>query len=632
MFDNVDVPVGNPEVDKLIELFVLKDSTVFSLLVQSSSLGMLYLDNTALTRDDGSTGSLRGTPRHTVIARGSSIALLKVGCFYGCTKSITAADSLIEEWQYGAASFDLGGDAQTGVQVVYSMSGGTITMPRASRAVNVYPEWVVPGAVAFFGGKYPYEASFEIVDISADVTNIYVETSLAGGFPSVPLDSFGRLQVRGHPCPRITVTNCTGSEDSLDLSNAPAGRPLGSWSRRTYTAAHTSAIQAAPLLMGRISQILVEVTQAFSGGSLRARFIDMPVTDGAGTESRYEPIVDLSRTGLRTITPLGVTGSGGNDDLMTLPSSAWAVGAAYAGFNSFSVQSGPGSVTVTYVLDQEAEDTADTDYDELLAMAQALVGDEPPPVEDTLPSKITYISFFTEEPFVGPLDSYTTGLTGAWSVARRLLTSWTGVRYTADTLDTSRITDISDQTGSSHPFISTGVNMPAVTTVGSITAGDFVANTSMMQSSAISNFITVSDGFFVWVGTLDSFPASYARFFHDIAQEVIALLAVTTGSVAMAVNWDGSNDTASTALATGTHVITWRHQGGTLAVSVDGGAEVTTSSGNTTTLVAPLQISDVSTGVNGFDGKFIEMYCWNVVPSAPDRAAIIAQAKAYVGI
>lgn len=248
------------------------------------------------------------------------------------------------------------------------------------------------------------------------------------------------------------------------------------------------------------------------------------------------------------------------------------------------------------------------------------------------PTKLFYVNYFKEVPFVGPLDPYTTGLTGAWSVGRRLLTSWTGVRYTLDAFDATRITNISDQTALSHPFISTGVNMPAVTTVGSITAGDYVANTTMMQSSAISNFITVSDGFFVWVGALDSFPASYARFFHDIAQEVIALLAVTTGSLAMAVNWDGSSDTASTALATGTHVITWRHQGGTLAVSVDGGTEATTSSGNTTTLVAPLQISDVSTGVNGFDGKFIEMYCWNVVPSAPDRAAIVAQAKAYVGI
>jgi hypothetical protein len=392
LLDNCTIPSGSVEVDKLIEVFRVHASTVRRLYHQSSAPGLLYIDSSTLTV------ALDGTPRHTIVSYGT-LAQLALGCFYGCTKSVVAANSTISSWQYGSASFDLGGDAQSGVQNAYTMSGGVITMPRTARPTTVYPEWAVPGCVAFFGGKYPYGASFTVDDVTADASNVYVHTSLAGGFPTVPLDGSSRLQIRGHPCPKLTVTNCTGCEDSLDLSNAPAGRPVGSWSRRAYTAAHTSAIQTFPLVMGRVSEIRVNVTTAFTGtgGTLQARVFDVPLLNSSGVEVRYEPVIDLSVAGERVVTLSGVAGSGGTDSGLALPAGAWFVGSAFAGFNAFrnvSAQAGVGpAVTVTIVADQEAVATDDPDYAALVAMAVALVPEVPPPVTGDLRPMIIYIGY-----------------------------------------------------------------------------------------------------------------------------------------------------------------------------------------------------------------------------------------------
>jgi len=38
-----------------------------------------------------------------------------------------------------------------------------------------------------------------------------------------------------------------------------------------------------------------------------------------GTTAQYIPVIDLQRSGIRTITPTGVVGSGGSDSSLTLP-------------------------------------------------------------------------------------------------------------------------------------------------------------------------------------------------------------------------------------------------------------------------------------------------------------------------
>jgi hypothetical protein len=229
-----------------------------------------------------------------------------------------------------------------------------------------------------------------------------------------------------------------------------------------------------------------------------------------------------------------------------------------------------------------------------------------------------------------PLDAYTTGLTGAWSMHRQLLTSYGG-SFNANSggvVDT-----IYDQSGGSRNFAVGGVSRPALSTLGSLVSATFNSSTwTSMPNTTTNNFITVSAGYWVWVGSIDALPPSFCRLIHNVAFETIGILILST-NLADAYTDDGGNKQTTTALGgTGKHVITWRHESGTLYVSVDGGTEASIAAGNTSSLSGNLELSNATSGSQAFDGKFVELYVWSTVPSSGDRTAIIAQAKTLLGI
>lgn len=229
-----------------------------------------------------------------------------------------------------------------------------------------------------------------------------------------------------------------------------------------------------------------------------------------------------------------------------------------------------------------------------------------------------------------PLDAYTTGLTGAWSMHRKLLTSYGGA---FNTNAAGLVSAINDQTVGARNFTAAGVSRPALSTLGSLASATFNSSTWTSMSNASSdNFITTSAGFFVWVGSIDALPPSFARLIHNFAQETFSMMVMSTNN-AQVYNFDTNSDQIATALGgTGKHVITWRHDSGALYVSVDGGTEASIASGNTTPATGNFELSNSGAAAQAFDGKFVELYAWNVVPAAPNRAAIIAQAKTLLGI
>jgi hypothetical protein len=369
---NVSVTGAHIEVDKLIELFVARDSTFTFVQVQSAAPSMLHFTNVTFT--NGSS-ALQGTPRNTVLVN-STLVQLSCGCYYGNSKSLMATNCAIASLVFGESSFDKGGDAgANNVQSLYSMSGGVITIPRTAWFTVNYPPWPVPGCVGFFGftssfGGTRYGPSFKVIDVTADSTNIYVTTSLAGTWPAVP---GGIKQIYMHPCPKLTMTGCTGDEQVVDLSNAPAGAPAGTWSRRTYTKAHTAAQQNVAFLVGRVIEIRVNVTVAHTS-ALQARVMDLPLLGTGGTDTRYQPVIDCAQVGERVITLLGVTGTLGTDSGLTLPAGAWFInqGGGFTSFTNISATGSPFSCTITIRTDQEAVADDDPDYAELLTMAESL--------------------------------------------------------------------------------------------------------------------------------------------------------------------------------------------------------------------------------------------------------------------
>ena len=146
----------------------------------------------------------------------------------------------------------------------YTMVDGVITIPNTHLPVR----WAVPGAKMFLttnGGLV--SASFTVTDLSQDANNTYIHTSLAGSFPSMPRGGDGSLAVRGDPVPNLTFTNCTGSAEADDLSRAPAGKPIYSYTKRTYSGAigstdANSATQPYIPIWGTLVSIKINVVKA----------------------------------------------------------------------------------------------------------------------------------------------------------------------------------------------------------------------------------------------------------------------------------------------------------------------------------------------------------------------------------
>lgn len=233
-----------------------------------------------------------------------------------------------------------------------------------------------------------------------------------------------------------------------------------------------------------------------------------------------------------------------------------------------------------------------------------------------------------------PLDPYTTGLTGAWSMGRRLVSAYGAGSFFTNA--SGFVSVLNDQAGSARNFTSGAGARPTVTTAGPLSrqAADFVSNGIFLTAAALSNFIANNNGFFVVVCQIDAYTNANNRPLLDITNDNININITAGGQTPLAKNNDGSSDFAAAASTMSTaapHVITWRHEGGTLFCSLDGGSEgAGAASGNTSSLAGLLQLSSSST--SWFDGKIYELYVWNVAPSSGNRAAIIAQAKTYAGV
>lgn len=345
----IDSTLGFIEVDKLVGTLSFEGTTTTGQVHnQSSSVDLIYLTGTA------NITSLNGTPKKLKVDPGVVIGTLLVGCTNGRTDEIYLDNCIV-----GAVTLPGGilskGPSDAGFQV-YSMSNGVITIPNTDNAQR----WVVPGTWCYWTGTYDTETSFKVVSVTQDATNIYIQTSLPFGFPSVPLTT-GKLYLTVHPAPKATFVNCTGCAEVVDWSQFGT-MPFASKSRRTYTKTLTTTPDNIHV-PGKVLSITYTVNTAFAGTqdplTLKAASFDNVKTLGppsSYTAADYGPKIDLRTTGTRTITASGVSPPGGlgADATLTLPNAnTWLTG-AYSSVCSNNVSADPSnfSVTVEIITDQ----------------------------------------------------------------------------------------------------------------------------------------------------------------------------------------------------------------------------------------------------------------------------------------
>jgi hypothetical protein len=296
------------EVDKVVELLELDDVTCLRrkgmLLFQSASIEKCVITNSRI-------GKLTGTAKHTVI-KDTNIQELRIGATgYGNTLSL-----LMENCTIGAV---VEGTSQRRPFAPAAVVNGTFTAP-LKPAMNTF----VPGGKMFFtapGGRVNYGTPFTCTGVRSDGTNVFFDTTLPNNF-SVPLDKDGKMWVTPHPCPNVTVRGCHGCQDIVNLSQAPAGRPLFEYARLMLTG--DPGRTGRMTVWGRMVKLRVNVSRPYTGAlaTLNLNALGQYGTEIVGVDgftlSKWNPIINLKIAGERFVTPGAFTGDQTGDGNLSI--------------------------------------------------------------------------------------------------------------------------------------------------------------------------------------------------------------------------------------------------------------------------------------------------------------------------
>lgn len=234
-------------------------------------------------------------------------------------------------------------------------NGGSFTRAQSGGA----PTWARPNGYVAIEGDLPQSYAFKVFDVQGDGTTITISTNLPDNwqdkFPHV--NNGGAIKFRAHPCKNLTFINCVGCDTAKAFSNLLPCTPWGEGWNLTYTGDIGTSKPVIPVF-GKVVSIKFTVNVAFSAGSfnLGGPFV---VKQSDGTKVIYSPSIDLTRTGQRVVTPLGVTGAGGLDSPLDLPDvNTWLSD------NQITPQmigaTGSGSITLEIVTDQGIDENGYT--------------------------------------------------------------------------------------------------------------------------------------------------------------------------------------------------------------------------------------------------------------------------------
>jgi hypothetical protein len=325
--ENLNITLNNVtqhcqmEVDKLVDNFTINGGTFDQLYFQSSSGANVFTMS-----NNAAVSTLNGTPQKVLISD-SRIGTFYVGnLHFGRTTEISCDNCTI-----GAFAYPPGGSLDNNVTTKYSMTNGVIASPNSNGPVA----WAVPGANIMFarydGNLWTEGVPFQVIDVTQDATNTYIQTSLAGGFPSLPTNSTNGLSIYGHPAPKFTCTNCTGSADAVDLAQAPAGVPIFSYSKRTFTGNQLPVWAGGALsyarIWGAIVSVKINVTKPYTGARATLTLnalgpYGIPAISADGSQTGLNPAINLKIAGERVIFPSSVVGTQ-SGDIISAPGPMW---------------------------------------------------------------------------------------------------------------------------------------------------------------------------------------------------------------------------------------------------------------------------------------------------------------------
>lgn len=175
---------------------------------------------------------------------------------------------------------------------------------------------------------YPYYV------LTAGLTANAFEISSTPGTSGTPVTTSGSMTgtlhcignpvvFASHPCPKITVLDCTGDRSLCDM-NGQVEQPVFSQVRRAYGGFPLSGGDTQIVLWGNLVTMTVNVLRASSGAGAYTVTFSANGYTSAGAVSNFSQTIDLTVAGLRTITATAATGSAGADSIAAF--SGWIGG------------------------------------------------------------------------------------------------------------------------------------------------------------------------------------------------------------------------------------------------------------------------------------------------------------------
>jgi hypothetical protein len=212
---------GGLEVDKCVHRIEFVDSMHRAVDFQSASVNELYVLNMVQT---GSNLRWRGGARNSNTFINLQTTTFNFGEMnYGCMGPTTMTDCSASTGTFFNQTTPFSDYTEEGGGVL-SYAGG----PGA--ASNEFHYWAVPGGNAvLLDSSNNFARSFQVSDVSQSGGRTYVTTNLPDPVPSTINGRSAPWKIIAHPCPSVTMTNCTGNTLFTTHSGLPAGTPFNEW-------------------------------------------------------------------------------------------------------------------------------------------------------------------------------------------------------------------------------------------------------------------------------------------------------------------------------------------------------------------------------------------------------------------
>jgi hypothetical protein len=299
------------EVDKSVSLLRYDKLMQKTLKIQSASIENCVISNSRLFQ-------LTGTAKNQVIQNTEIAGELKLGPIgYGTTESLVMNDCKVGTlaWQFAGTSWP-----------ATSYAKGTFTAPRATW-LDKHLTGIAPGQTYFMVSSAGRLAlPFKIKNIRDDGRNIHVDTTLPATVNVPKVDIGGGAMgwsFIAHPCPSATVTDSTGCQDVLNMSNAQKGKPFGSYALY-HLIGNFRDTTPTSFVVGNLVKMRVNVIRPYTGtlGSLILKMdqfgFDSLTNANGSSFSNWDPQINVKIAGERVITPGRTTGAQSGDANITI--------------------------------------------------------------------------------------------------------------------------------------------------------------------------------------------------------------------------------------------------------------------------------------------------------------------------